>query len=336
MILVTGGTGLIGSYLLHDLVAKGYEVKAIRRESSRLDSVKRIFNALGGDNDLLFERIQWVEADLMDILSLEKVMEGVTDVYHCAAMVSFNPRRAREMITNNQEGTANMVNAALACQIRKFCHVSSVSALAKSPDQPYVTDESAWRSSKKDPPYAISKHESEREIWRGMSEGLHAVIVSPTIVIGYGDSSRDSGRLIPSLGRLSTFYTGGSNGMVGVRDVVRAMILLMESDISQERFVLNAGNRTFRELTAMVAKNMGRPLPRIRIPSALIGLLWRAEYLRSYLANSEPFITRATAVSARRKYFFDGNRICRFIDFEYTPLEEVVSEACRIYLHPGN
>jgi nucleoside-diphosphate-sugar epimerase len=332
MILVTGGTGLVGSYLLYDLVCKGYEVKAIRREHSKLDAVKRIFNHLDGHGNRLFEKIRWVEADLLDIDSLEDALAGVTDVYHCAAMVSFNPRRKQEMITNNLQGTANLVNAALAGQVRKFCHVSSVSALAKSAGQPLVNDESGWRSSKKDPPYAISKYESEREVWRGMSEGLNAVIVSPAIIIGYGDAGRDSGRLIPSISKISLFYTGGANGMVGVRDVTRAMILLMESDISQERFILNSENKPFRELTAMIAGNLGKRKPIIRVPAAVLGLLWRFEHVRSCLFGSEPFITHATAKSSRMNYYFDGSKITKQIDFQYTPLEQVVKEACAIYL----
>lgn len=331
MILVTGGTGLIGAHLILELASRGFDVRALRRSGSKVWLVNRLLQHHSGNGESLQARIHWINGDILDIRSLDEAMVGVHDVYHCAGMVSFNPRNGRKMIWNNMQGTANMVNMGLAKNVRKFCHVSSVISLSKTMDNPVITESSPWKSPRHHPPYAISKVESEREVWRGIAEGLNAVIVNPGIVIGYGDPMRDSGRLIHSLSNISRFYTSGVTGMVGINDVVRAMILLMESDISGERFILSAENVPYKKLTEMVATTLGKPKPSVRIPSFALELAWRMEHIRCLLAGGEPFITKATAQSARRKVLFDGSRITRTIPFQYTPIETVVQQTCLMH-----
>jgi nucleoside-diphosphate-sugar epimerase len=243
-------------------------------------------------------------------------------------MLTFNSRRGREMIGNNRQGTANVVNMALQNNIRKLCHVSSVTTLAQNIHQDSTTEESPWKSVRNQVPYAVSKIESEREVWRGIAEGLNAVIVNPGVILGYGDPLRDSGRLIPSLRKMTRFYTSGLTGMVGVRDVSRAMIQLMESDISGERFILNAENVSYRKLTEVVASALGKTKPSIRIPALVLEIAWRLDHLRSLVTGSEPFITRATAQSACQKTCFNGEKITQYLPFQYTPIEEVVKEIC--------
>lgn len=331
MILVTGSTGLVGSYLLLDLIQNGLPVRALYRKEVQIGRVRRLFDLYVDRAQEQFDRIRWIKGDLLDMGSLEEAMSGVTDVYHTAAILTFNPRRAKELITTNQQGTANIVNMALQKNIRKLCHVSSVTTIAKTVQEEIVTEGSPWKSVRKQVPYAVSKIESEREVWRGIAEGLNAVIVNPGVILGWGDTRRDSGRLIPALSRMTRFYTSGTTGMVGVRDVSRAMIMLMESGISGERFILNAENVSFRRLAEMVASALGTSGPSVKIPAAALEISWRLEYVRSLLTGREPFITRTIAENARKKTCYSGEKITRALPFYYTPIEEVVREVCRIF-----
>lgn len=328
MVFVTGSTGLVGSYLLLDLVGKGYSVKALYRKEEQTERVRDLFDLYADRTLKQFEAIRWVRGDILDIGFLAEAMTGVTDVYHTAAILTFSTRHGEELITNNQQGTANIVNAALQNNIRKLCHVSSVTSMARNIQKEVITEESPWKSVRNQVPYAVSKIESEREVWRGIAEGLNAVIVNPGVILGYGDPRRDSGRLIPSLSRMTRYYTSGITGMVGVRDVTRAMIMLMESNISGERFILNAENVSYRRLTEMVASALGKPRPSIRIPVAVLEASWRVDHIRSLLTGNDPFITKAVARSARERTDYSGEKITRVLPFQYTPIEEVVSEVC--------
>lgn len=329
MILVTGSTGLVGSHLLIDLIQKGFTVRALYRKEEQKERVRNVFDLHADKTLKQFEAIRWVKGDILDIGFLAEAMTGVTDVYHTAAILTFSTRHAEELIINNQQGTANIVNAALQNNIRKLCHVSSVTSIARNIQKEVITEESPWKSVRNQVPYAVSKIESEREVWRGIAEGLNAVIVNPGVIMGYGDPRRDSGRLIPSLSRMTRLYTSGITGMVGVRDVTRAMIMLMESNISGERFILNAENVSYRRLTEMVASALGRPRPSIRIPVAVLEAAWRLDHIRSLLTGNDPFITKAVARSARERTYYSGEKITRVLPFQYTPIEEVVMEVCR-------
>ena len=329
MILVTGGTGLVGSYLLYDLINKNYSVRAIKRQSSNLQWVRDVFEFLSDDHTL-FQKIEWVNGDILDIFSLEKAMEGVTDVYHNAATVSLFPRERRSIIKTNIEGTANVVNAALEKNIRKLCHVSSIAAVGDNPEEKFIDEETVWVPSNKNSAYRISKYESELEVWRGIAEGLKAVIVNPSVILGITNPAGQSGRLIHNIYKNSAFYTTGINGYIGVKDVSRAMIGLMECDIKNERFILSAENLSYKELFSMIAKSFHKKEPHIRIPSFMLEVGWRVEKIRGFLSGNKPIITKSMARNAISQYHFNGNKIKDYLDFEYTPMPEVITEMCNI------
>ena len=329
MILVTGGTGLVGSYLLYDLISKNHPVRAIKRQSSNLQWVRDVFEFFSDDHTL-FQKIEWVNGDILDVFSLEEAMEDVTDVYHCAATVSFVPRERESIIKNNIEGTANIVNAALEKNIRKLCHVSSIAAMGNKPDGKFIDEKAEWVPSNKNTAYRISKYESELEVWRGIAEGLKAVIVNPSIILGITNPVGQSGRLIHSIYKNSAFYTTGVNGYIGVRDVSRAMIGLMESDIHNERFILSAENLSYKELFSMIAKSFHKKEPHIRIPSFMLEVGWRAEKIRSFLFGNKPVITKSMTRNAINQYHYNGSKIKDYLDFEYTPVPEVITEMCNI------
>ena len=334
MILVTGATGLVGSFLTCELIRTGHRVRALKRSSSDPEMLKKVFRLYTDRPDELFSEIEWAEGDIMDIFSVDEAMEGVEDVYHCAALVSFLPRDHKRMLRINNEGTANIVNAALERKIRKLCHVSSIAALGRPEMQTDLIDENlVWKTSGHNSVYAISKYGAEREVWRGTAEGLDAVIVNPSIILGVAGKSGGSSRLFNTVHEGLKFYPPGKNGFVDVRDVVTAMILLMKKDIHNERFILNAENLEYKRLFELIARELGKPVPRYRVSSSLSGLAWRFEKLKSMVTGIKPLLTEETAHTAVQQYEYSNEKIKRELGFEFTPIEETMKHFCGIFIN---
>jgi len=331
MILVTGGTGLVGSHLLYDLVQKEVPVRALKRSEPSLAAVRKTFSFYCSNPDELFSRIEWVEGDICDMASVEDALEGVDTVYHSAAIVSFNPRDREQMLRVNVEGTANVVNACLVKNIRKLCHVSSIATLGRNSTRDLVTEETHWKTSPENSWYAISKYGAEREVWRGAEEGLNVVVVNPSLIIGPGDWTKGSIVVFRMASKGLKFYTSGKTGYVDVRDVSAAMIRLMESNISGERFILNGANLPFRSFFDMMHLQFGKPEATVRVGSFLAGLGWRVEKIRSSLLGKEPVITKETAEAANYSYEFSSQKIKTALGFEFIPVEQSVKEICGFF-----
>lgn len=332
MVLVTGATGLVGSHLVYDLVGSGRTVRALRRPGSDLTMIRKVFELQSEDPENLYEKIEWVEGDILDIYSLEDAMAGVDIVYHCAALVSFLPKDRKKLMLVNATGTANVVNAALEKNITRLCHVSSIAALGRPENQSDVIDESlVWKTSKHNSTYAVSKYGAEREVWRGTAEGLDAVIVNPSIILGVAGPGMGSSRLFNTVWNGLKVYPPGKNGFVDVRDVVRAMILLTESNIRNERFILNAVNLDYKTLFTLMAREFGRPAPSISVSPLFSGIAWRLEKIRSAVTGIKPLITRETANTAVQQFEYSNVKIKKAIDFEFIPLEETIRHYCHVF-----
>ena len=333
MILVTGGTGLVGTHLLYDLVRSGKKVRALKRNSSDISSVKKVFSYYSSDVDELMKEIEWVNADLLDVYTLLDVMEGVTDVYHCAAMVSFEPKHIDEMLRVNIEGTANMVNAALEKGIRKFCHISSIATVGRSEHGAVSTEETFWKSSPDNSNYAISKYGAEREVWRAAEEGLNVVIVNPSLIIGAGNWQQSSSNMFSKAYKGIKFYTDGENGFVDVRDVASVAIKLMESEIKNQRYLLNSENTTYKYFFDLIHSELGKPLPSIKAGKYLSAFAWRVEKIRSFFSNAVPLITKETAHSANSISRFSNQKIKTiFPDHEFISVEQSIKDTCKLFL----
>lgn len=318
-ILVTGGTGFLGSYLLRYLVQEGYtRVRALRRTSSSMDLVVDIA-----------DQIEWVECDVLDILGLEDVMKGVQQVYHCAAIISFDPRDFDEMRKVNVDGTANVVNAALYANVEKLVHVSSIAAIGRTKESNTVTEDTKWQRGSYNSNYAISKYLSENEVWRGMAEGLNIAIVNPSVILGSGRWDDGPLKFFKLGWKNFPFYTKGTTGFVDVRDVIRFMILLMTSDISGERYILNAENLTYHTIMNEIAAHLNKKPPTVQVTPLLQQLAWRVEWLRATLFGIKPFITREVARTAMRSFFYQNDKSLAHFDFEYTPIRQTIAETAR-------
>lgn len=336
MIFVTGGTGLVGSHLLFELAKAGKKVKALKRETSNVKQVLKTFSYYTETPEELFNRIEWVNGDILDYFSLEEALKDVTEIYHCAAIISFNPRERKKMIANNVQGTVNLVNAALETGVKKFCHVSSVAALGGTGNGAVVDEQVSWVPSKKASGYSESKFFSETEIWRGIEEGLEAVIVNPSIILGPGNWNTGSAKLFQAVDNGMKFYTKGVTGFVDVKDVVKAMILLMDDTsfekVKNQRYLLNSENLEYRELFSKIAAALNRPAPRIYASPLMLEAGWRMAKILSFFTRKPETLTRETARTSQKINRFDGSKICRTLPFVYLPIDESIRQTTRLFM----
>jgi len=336
MQFVTGGTGLIGSHLLFELVSAGKKVKALKRETSNLQQVQKVFSWYAENAEELFRQIEWVDGDILDYFGLEKLLDGVTEVFHCAAIVSFNSGERDQMIRNNVEGTANLVNAALENGVKKYCHVSSVAALGNAENGYSIDEQTNWVPSKKISGYSESKFYSETEVWRGIEEGLDAVIVNPSIVLGPGNWNSGSAQLFKTVWNGMKFYTKGVTGYVDVKDVARAMILLMNDSnfeaCKNTRFLLNAENLSYKQLFSQIADAFGKQRPKFHASPVLLAFVWRAAAFWGMVSGKSTAITHETASASASIKNFDGSKITRCFEFDYMPVSQSIQQTAKFFL----
>jgi len=332
MILVTGGTGLVGTHLIYELLIRGEKVRAIRRESSKIEKLEKIISYYHKNPQDLLKNLEWVYGDILDIYSLEEAMEDVDLVYHAAAIISFNPADHKKMIENNTKGTANIVNAALTKNIKKLCHVSSIASIGRDNTKDIVSEHDQWTYSKRQSAYAISKFESEREVWRGTAEGLKAVIVNPSIIIGSGHWGEGSSVLFSTIWKGLKFYTKGVTGYVDVRDVVKCMIQLMDGPFVNERYILNGENVSYENLFENIANELQVSKPKIYVTKCMSEVVWRLAKLQSFISKKKPLITKETARTANKKYYFSNDKICKEIGYEFIPIKQSIKETAIYFL----
>ncbi len=330
MIFVTGGTGLVGAHLLYELTSSGKKVKALKRETSNLQQVLKTFSYYSENPTKLFNKIEWVDGDILDYFSLENILAGVTEIYHCAAIVSFDSKERQKMIANNVEGTANIVNAAIENGVKKICHVSSIAALGRLENGELVTEETNWIPSKRISGYSESKFFSEAEIWRGIEEGLDAVIVNPSIILGPANWETGSAKIFKTIWDGMKFYTKGTTGFVDVRDVVKAMVLLMEEtnfkSAKSQRYLLNAENLSYQDVFSQISDTLGKSRPKYFASDLLLKFVWRGAKLASLFTGKPAVITRETVANSNAIYNFDGSKIAKKCNFEYRPISETIQQ----------
>lgn len=335
MILVTGGTGLLGSHLLFDLVKLGKPVRAIFRKSGRKEMVRKVFSYYSDNPDQLFNNIQWFEADLLDSGAMEKAMDGITEIYHAGAIVSFYPEDHKQMLKVNVLGTADLVNLALERNIARFCYVSSIATLGRAENDGESNEDTFWVPSRKNSIYSQSKYGAEREVWRGIAEGLNAVIVNPSVILGPGYWEENSG-LFRLVYQGLNYYTRGVNGYVDVRDVARAMIRVMEQNEFGERFIVSSENLSYQQVFTLMAKYLGKSAPSVNVPPALTQIAWRVEAVRSFFTRSKAEITREMATTTAQVYTYSNKKIRERIGFEFITAEESIRGICGFFLNDIN
>lgn len=331
MILVTGGTGLVGSHLLLKLAQQGKKIRATYRKGSNLERVKIIFSYYSKNAVELFDVIEWIEADLNDIPKLTLAFEDITCVYHCAAYISFDPSDYKKLRNANIKGTANIVNLCISNAVKKLCYVSSIATLGHHSKS--INEENYWSGNQDQSVYAISKYGAEMEVWRGTQEGVPTVIVNPGVIIGPGFWNTGSGLLFKLAYKGQSYAAKGITAYVDVKDVVLAMTQLMNSSIENERYILAGANVSYQEIMSMICKALHVKSPEKVASKVFLSIGWRADLLFSKVLRRKRRLTKELAKTLLKKSFYSSNKIQKDLKgFEWTPITDSVSATCRFFL----
>lgn len=325
MILVTGGTGLVGAHLLLQLIENGVKVRAIYRTQNSRNKTKNLFELYQkGD---LFEAIDWVQADILDIPSLENAFMDIQYVYHCAALISFDPKDEDALRKTNIEGTANIVNFCIQNSIQKLCFVSSIAALGDlASHETEITETTDWNPEKPHSDYAISKYGAEMEVWRGQQEGLKVVIVNPGVILGPGFPDQGSGKIFQSIKKGMSFYTDGSSAFIAVPDVINCMIQLMNQNFHNERYTLIAENIFFKDLFFWLADAFKVKTPIYRASSFQTALAAKVDGVLAFLAIKKRTLSKATAIAAHSKSYYSNAKIVKELNPSFIPIKTYIEE----------
>ncbi len=329
MILVTGGTGLVGSHILLKLSLQEKKFIALKRASSCMSVCQKVFDHYNLNH--LFNNITWVEGNINDVVSLQEAMKDCQQLIHCAAIVSFHHSDIDIMRKINIEGTANVMNVALEYGMQKCAYVSSVATLGYEPDI-IINENNLFKSQNKNSNYSITKYYAEQEVWRASAEGMDVIIVNPSIILGPGNWNSGSSQIFKKIYSGLKFYTEGGSGYVDVIDVADAVLALLFSNIKNERFILNSVNLSFRECFDKIARSLNRPKATIKVTPLLKEIAWRAEFLKSLFTGEKPLITKETANNAMVFRKYSNNKIKQHIGFKFTPIEETIKKYSKWFI----
>jgi nucleoside-diphosphate-sugar epimerase len=329
MIYVTGGTGLLGSHLLVELTKEDSAIRAIYRSEKKLNQTKQIFQYYFPDSwELHYSKIEWIKGDILDIPFLLESMAGCEFVYHCAALVSFHKNDFNQLIKLNREGTANIVNACLDLGVEKLCYVSSTAAIGGN-NHELISEKTKWKNTPTTSGYSISKYNAEREVWRGIEEGLNAVMINPSVILGAGNWNDSSLTIFRTLKKGLKFYPPGKNATVDARDVSEIMVILMKSEINAERFLCIGSNQSFFELMSEISKQLNVKLPSVKTNRFVVEIARRFNWFISLFTSKKPSITKETVNSLFGEISYDNSKIKKAIGFEFRSLEDTVTNAIK-------
>ncbi|MBL4655708.1 MAG: NAD-dependent epimerase/dehydratase family protein [Bacteroidia bacterium] len=334
MIFVTGGTGLLGAHLLYYLSRAGYKILALKRKSSNIVELERTFDLLvnihsenGIPTNQLLKNIEWIDGDILDIYSLQDAFsKNIDQVYHCAGFVSYDSIHKEKLLKINVQGTANIVNACLEHNIPKLGYVSSIAALSRTKNGEAINESNDWKESPLNTNYAISKYNGELEVWRGVAEGLDAIIINPSVILGFGNWTNSSNIIIQKAWQEFRFYTEGINGFVDGRDVAKCMIQLMESEIVNERFIITEGNYTTKYILQSFAENLHKQKPSIKVNKLIAEFGWRMIAIRDYFKETKSIFTKEAARAAFYKSSYSNEKVSSAINYQFTPMPQTIRE----------
>ena len=290
------------------------QVHCLVRKNAKLEQLQRLAPAakivVGDleDADLLKEQINWADY-----------------VVHAAALVAFDSKKDKLIQRVNVDATATLVNIAIEYGVKKFCFISSIAAIGRGDTELNLDETNQWQDTKELPFYTKSKYLAEQEVWRGIAEGLPAVIVNPSVVLGVGDWNRSSLQIFNYFKTKNPFYPTGTINYVDIRDVAEITSKLLLSDITAERFILNAGAIPYKDFLEQLATSLGEKAPSKPLPKWLHPLLWRADATRATLTGSERKITADLIKSATKKHQYNSDKIRNTLNFSFRPLEETLA-----------
>lgn len=330
MILITGGTGLVGSHLIIQLLEKNTPLRILYRSEVKKEQTLSFLEQMEVPASGL-SLLHWVKGDILDITSLTKAVKNAHEVYHCAALISFDTRDYKRLRKINIEGTANVVNICLKHGVSKLCYVSSIAALGKPGNNGRISEDQAWNPLQNNNVYAITKYGAEMEVWRGSQEGLSCIIVNPGVVLGEGLWEQSTKKFFKAVDNGLSYYTKGTTGFVDVKDVVEAMTSAMEKDIVNEKFILVGENKSFKDLFTLIAAHRGKKPPSKEVKPWILEVLWRLDWVVANLFRQPRKLTKANARSSGETTIYDNKKVKQTLDFTFTSLEETIERISRFH-----
>jgi dihydroflavonol-4-reductase len=328
LVLLTGASGLVGGHLLIRLVQSGRQVRAMVRPSSSFTQLQRICSFYGMSYDTLKTSVEWVYGDTLDFVGLLDIMNGVKEIYHCAAMVSFNEKNCDELMQTNIKGTANMVDAAKQTGVEMFCFISSIASLGTTSDGSFITENTPRKSDKESSAYSESKFKSELEVWRAISEGLNAVIVNPGVILGPGDPEKGSLLIFKNGRKGIPFYTKATTGYVDVRDICRASMELMEKGLFGKRFILVSDNVHNGKIFGLITQEYGKKAPILEAGKHLLNFAAFLSGIAGIITGKTPQFTKDTVRSAQHPQQFSNAAVVEALNYDFIPLKQTIKDTC--------
>jgi len=332
MILVTGGTGFVGTYLLYELLKGNSSIKSTYRKEKNKELTEEFFKLKDLNHPKLFNKIIWVKMDLTEMSSLDELYSGINIIYHCAAFVSLAKRHKNLLMETNVEGTSNIINYAIKHKIKKILFISSIASIGAKDYDSIINEDYSWNHKINHTDYALSKYKSELEVWRGSQEGVPAVIVNPGFIIGSHFWNRSSSSIFKRIYNGLKFYPTGKISLVSVEDVVIASIKLMNSKIQNERFILVSENMNYKEFLDLISKNLGKSLTKYPLKKPLLYLIYFFDIILSFLRIKKRFMSKALISTFNNNQEFNGNKIKKFISFKYEKIDKKVKEICKDFI----
>ncbi len=322
MQLITGATGLVGSHVLKYLLQKGEAVTALYHHRKPEETEKWLRR----------KGVSW-EANQLYWMTTESFwnlshFDDFKTIYHCAAVVSYHAKDHATMIEVNVHQTAEWVDWALEFGVA-FCHVSSIAALGKSEENAPVDEQCFWQPSKSHTEYSRTKFLGEMEVWRGIEEGLKAVIVNPGVIIGEVDLHQSSGQLFDTVARGYNYFPLGGTGWIGVNDAAKIMLGLVEKQCWGERYILVAENQTMEWAFASMAKAMKKRIPQKPLSQWMLKLIYWMDAIRELLTGKKAMVTAETIRNTAQIKRFNNEKIVKQLQWKFESVEDVIQQTAR-------
>ena len=305
---------MLGAYFAQALLAEGHQVRILHRRNGPPTHL--------GD---WAARVEWIEADLLDVTAVNQALLGCQAVVHTAGMVSFNPRHNAQMWEANVTATELLVDLAMDHPITRFVHLSSVAALGKGKPGEVLDEKSPWEESLAGSAYGRSKHYGERAVWRGIAEGLPAVILNPSVVLAPGPEVRSSLQLFHYVHRGVPFYTPGELNYVDIRDLTTLLLAALTEPWEGHRFIVSADRVSYQDFFCAVAAAMEKKAPKYQLPLWLLQSLAPLEKGRTRLLGGNPLVTPDMVASLKQPTHYNTQKSVTKGGLRYRPLEESIS-----------
>lgn len=314
-ILITGGSGLLGSYLIRWFLQRGY--------TNITSTYTTTLDAVAPD---LRDAVEWKQLVLPDKMAAIDVVHGHEWVIHAAAKVSYLAGDKYRLLEINKTGTEHIVNACLAHAVTHLVYVGSIGALGRETDHVTLNESTPWLDNEFSNVYGLSKYLGELEVWRGAGEGLNVSVVLPSVILGSGNWHSSSLQIVDRIVHKSGWYPTGQTGFVDVRDISRFIGALLEKSNTGGRWILNGANMTYGDLYYKLGAQLGldkkfSPAPKWLAKTILIGSnLLKGGSLGTEMINQ-----------VYGTFTYDASKSLTLGGFQYRRIDETIREVALAY-----